>query len=285
MKLEYLEKEQGLIEEYIKRFGSDGHAEKAESVYDGVLDCKKYLESAYRICWVLKEPCHKGDEKFGGRSLTGNILARNELYPGVVGNSPAWQPMAYVAYSLLNGFEPYNSMDYISDDSKMAQSLNGIALINVNKMPANNRLNNNDIAEKYEYWKPILFWQLRQYDPHIIIFENTFKYFQEDLGIENREKRHEGHVDYVIKNNKIYLDAYHPAQTDIIRDVYIQNIINIVKTNIGKIEKSIDELTVFEIKTITGLPGRGWNDIHEISECLEIPESIVKIILEHKVVQ
>jgi hypothetical protein len=155
MKLEYLEKEQRLIEEYIERFGCDGNAEKTEPIYDGVVDCKKYLESAYRICWALKEPCHKGDGK----------------------------------------------MDYIRDDLKMAQSLNEPALINVNKMPANSHSNDNDIAEQYEHWKPILFWQLRQYDPHIIIFENTFKYFQEDLGIKNREKRHEGHVDYVAKNS------------------------------------------------------------------------------------
>jgi hypothetical protein len=247
MTFEYLKKEQGLIEEYTERFCSDKITKKSGPIYDGVVNCQKYLESKYRICWVLKEPYDEGNGKGGGWSLTHDILDQDELYPDVVGKSPTWQPMVYVTYSLLNEFIPYGSMNYIRDEPKMAQSLNEIALINVNKMPANSRSNDNDIAEKYEYWKPILFWQLKQYDPQIIIFGNTFQHFQEDLGIKNKEKRHKGTVDYILKNNKIYLHAYHPAQTVISRDDYVQDIINIVEANIGEIEKSINELSALDI--------------------------------------
>ncbi|GMO34622.1 MAG: hypothetical protein Ta2B_15050 [Termitinemataceae bacterium] len=237
MTLEYLEKEQELIETYIERFYSDKITKKASPIYDGVADCEKYLKSKYRICWVLKEPYDEGNGKGGGWSLTQDILAQEELYPDVIGKSHTWQPMVYVTYSLLNGFIPYNGgMDYIRDEPKMAQCLNEIALINVNKMPAETRSNDNDIAEKYEYSKPLLFWQLKQYDPQIIIFGNTFQHFQNDLGIKNSEKKHKGYVDYIVKNKQIYIHAYHPAQTAIIREDYVQNIISVVKENICEVE-------------------------------------------------
>lgn len=114
----------------------------------------------------------------------------------------------------------------------MAQCLNEIALINVNKMPASHRSNDTDIALKYEYWKPILFWQLKQYDPHIIIFGNTFQHFKDDLGIADTEIRHKNYVDYIVKNKKIYVHAYHPAQTQINREQYVQGILDVIKKNI-----------------------------------------------------
>ena len=81
-------------------------------------------------------------------------------------------------------------MSWIRDEPEMAQCLNEIVLVNVNKMPANHRSNDTDIALKYEYWKPILFWRLKQYDPQIIIFGNTFQHFKDDLGIADTEIRH-----------------------------------------------------------------------------------------------
>jgi hypothetical protein len=168
-------------------------------------------------------------------------------------------------------------MDYIRDESKMVQCLNEIVLINVNKMSANNRSNDADIAEKYQYWKPIIFWQLKQYEPQIIIFGDTFQFFQEDLGIEEKEKQHKGYVDYIIKGKRMYLHAYHPAQTQITREEYVQDIINVVKANITLIDKI--DVSLPDRETAMKLSKMAWNH-EEIASALKLSKEKVELILE-----
>ena len=222
--------EEELIEEYIYRF-YDKSKKDSEPIMDGIVDVEKYRKSKLKICWILKEPYCEGDGTGGGWSLTKDILLKKDFNPG---KSPTWQPMIYVTYSLLNNFIDYSNMDFIRDDPKMSNSLKSIAFINVNKMPGYTRSNDIDIAKKYQEWRPLLHWQLKIYDPQILIFGHTFKHFQKDLGIKNKEIKNDF---YVLKNNKIYIHAYHPAQTQITRDDYVQGIIDVVKNNIGTISQ------------------------------------------------
>ena len=232
MDIEYLRKEQDLINGYIYRF-CDKITKSKEPILDGIVNIEKYVKSKYKICWVLKEPY---DEDGGGWSLTNDILNQEALYPKFIGKSPTWQPMIYVTYSLLNDFIPYSNMDWLRDEPEMAQCLNEIALINVNKMPANPRSNDDDIAIKYEYWKPLLHWQLKQYDPQIIIFGNTFQHFQEDLKIKEKDLKNKKNVNYIVFEEKLFIHAYHPAQSIISREDYVQGIISTVKSNIDQIK-------------------------------------------------
>jgi hypothetical protein len=227
-----LEKEQKLIEVYINQF-YERNNENLKPITDGVIDAEKYLKSKFRICWVLKEPY---DDIGGGWSLTQDMLNQEQLYNKYIRGSKSWEPVVYVTYSLFNNFISYSDMSYISDQPEMAQCFNNIAYINMCKMPANTR-SNYDLSDKYEFWKPILHWQLKQYDPQIIIFGGTFPYFKKDLGITDDEIKNVSRINfnYAIKNNKMFLDVYHPAQTTITRDIYVQGIIDIVKENINKI--------------------------------------------------
>lgn len=234
MNIEYLEKEQELINGYVYRF-CDKITESAKPILDGVVNIEKYLNSKYRVCWVLKEPYDEDDRKGGGWSLTNDLLNQENLYQNVIGRSPTFQPMIYVTYSLLNGLMPYSDMDWIRDAPEMAQCLNQIALININKMPAAARSSEADLAAKYEYWKPILHWQLKQYDPQIIIFGNTFHHFQHDLKINDEELITTNNVNYVVKDKKLYAHAYNPAQIYIKREDYVQGLISVVKSNIDKL--------------------------------------------------
>jgi hypothetical protein len=232
--LERLTKEQELIEGYINNFVA---AETAKPITDGVVDVEKYLNSKPRICWVLKEAYCESGKGGGGWSLTGELLSGEHVYDEFIRGSPSrqtWEPVVYTTYALLHDFVAYGDMTRISDAPEMAQCLNNIALVNVGKMPGDTRSNDADIAAKYEFWKPILHWQLKQYDPQIVIFGNTFQYFQRDLGISDDERKQTGRETIcVVKNKKIYVWAYHPAQTIITRDDYVQQIINGVKENSG----------------------------------------------------
>jgi hypothetical protein len=232
MDLNELKYEQDKIEEYVDRF-YDKNDIHSEPILDGIVNEEKYLQSKYKIAWVLKEPYDEDDGTGGGWSLTKDILNQEELYPKVVGRSPTWQPMVYVTYSLLNNFLKYKDMEYIRDMPEMAQCLNQIALVNINKMPGFHRSNDDDIYEKYQNWKHILHWQLKIYNPQIVIFGNTFQFFSKDIGITDTEMKHGDCLDWILKDNKLFISAYHPAQTQISRDRYVQGIVDIVQKNMN----------------------------------------------------
>jgi hypothetical protein len=79
--------------------------------------------------------------------------------------------------------------------------------------------------------------QLKQYDPQIIIFGNTFHHFQNDLGIKDEELtnyyKDKKKPRYIVKNGKLYVDAYHPAvrPSTMPEADYVQSIIDIVEMN------------------------------------------------------
>jgi hypothetical protein len=235
MIVEELQKEQELIEEDIDRFCSDIKSEFGP-IYDGVGDIKKYLECKPRICWVLKEPYVKGDDK-GGWSLTGDYLNQEDRYPDIIESRPwkTWGPVTRATYGILNNM-PYSEIDK-KDNLEMIHCLKQIAVIEISKMPGKTKSKDSDLAQKYEYWKPILFRQLKQYDPQIIIFGYTFQHFQKDLEIRDEElTQHEHDIRYVVKNGKLYVDAYHPAQWQIPPTEYVQGIIDVVKMNENSIK-------------------------------------------------
>lgn len=202
--------------------------DKKEPIYDGIVDEKKYLNSKYKILWVLKEPYDEDDGTGGGWSLTKDLLSGKELYPNIVKGSHTFEPMVYITYSILNGLLKWNEMDYISEDENMAQVLNNIALINVNKMPARHTSKDFEIAEWYQLWKPVLLRQIQRYEPDIIIFGNTFMHFSGDLFIDEDEIINMDHTDYCIIGRKLYISAYHPAQRQVSREDYVNEIISIV---------------------------------------------------------
>ncbi|GHT72050.1 hypothetical protein FACS1894110_26200 [Spirochaetia bacterium] len=235
-----LAKEQNMIERYIDRFAKEKTTPDAEPMPDGVVDSQKYLEGKYRICWVLKEPYDKDYDagEGGGWSVTG-ALANRDAWSALI-RSSTYKPIIYVTHSLLNGLKSYSEVEKWFDENKeaAAECLSSIAVINISKMPGASNSNDADIAQKYEYWRPILFWQLRQYQPQIVIFGNTFQHFQADIGIKDEELiQGQGvsqEVIYVVKDHVLYIWAYHPAQMIITREKYVQGITNVVKLNLEK---------------------------------------------------
>ena len=233
--LEYIASEQSKMKEYTDRFSGKKTTSSAKPIYDGIINPEKYVKSKYRICWILKEPYDNdaGDNKGGGWSLSERI--NEKIFSGK--GSPTFEPMIYASYSLLNDFIPYSKMDDMGDNLNMVNFLKETALINVGKMPAKTRSIDSDISKKYEFWKPLLFWQLTVYNPQILIFGNTFQHFKNDLHIKDSEviERNSYPIHYTVKNNKIYLHAYHPAQTSTEKEAYIEGIRSVVKDNINKL--------------------------------------------------
>jgi hypothetical protein len=230
-------KEEELIAEDIDVLCQDMISDMAKPVYDGVVNVEKYMNGEkHRICWILKELYANDD---GGWYLC-----------DFVNDETRWREIAklsgrrqiYVTYGIINNFINYSEMDDINDAPEMVQCLKHIAIININKMPSGHTSNEADIARKYAHFKPVLFRQLKQYDPQIIIFGNTFHHFQNDLGIKDEELANyyndKKKPRYIVKNGKLYVDAYHLAvrPSTMIEADYVQSIIDIVEMNKENIE-------------------------------------------------
>ncbi|GHV76101.1 hypothetical protein AGMMS49942_09220 [Spirochaetia bacterium] len=235
-----LEKEEKLIRQSIRR-KYDKSNDNAAPLYDGVVDAEKYLSAKPKICWILKEPYDSDYPAYegGGWSIVKDYLGqdKDKLAPQLQA-SQTWRRITYVTYSILNKFLAYSKLSNIKEKPEMADALREIAAINVSKMPATSTSKDAAIKKKYEFWKPVLLRQLKSYDPQILIFGNTFKHFRVDLEIDDAEMKGDPKLYYVLKNNKLYLNAYHPGVRGytISEGDYCQGLIDVVKKNIKKLQ-------------------------------------------------
>ena len=80
-------------------------------------------------------------------------------------------------------------------------------------MPAYTTSQESELWGKYKLWKDILLRQIDLYDPEVIIFGNTFKYFKEDIITDKTIiPESEGFSDFYKLGNRLVIDAYHPGK-------------------------------------------------------------------------
>jgi hypothetical protein len=182
-----------------------------EPIYDGVYNIDTYLSKSPRIMWILKEPV---DEVENGKPSGGGWMIFDPMIKDHVKSSknPTWRRMIYTSYGIINQ-KAWNEMDWIRDDLSMVDILKQIAYINISKMPGNIKSEDNKIKKCYDLWHSILYEQIRVYDPQIIIFGNTFKFFKKDLLDSEVKpiKQVGGYLDVYEGNGALLFDAYHPS--------------------------------------------------------------------------
>ena len=198
---------------------------KGWPIYDGIFDIATYHSEQMRILWILKEPYDEPDSSGGGWSFA-QAFRKNGIS---FAKSRTFQPIIYVSYGILNGFLSYDQMDDITDDPEMAQVLKRIAFINVKKLPGSTSTPWEVLEEAYDQNRDILLKQIETCEPNVVIGGNTLSYFSADLGMHELEKHdHKVIVTYSSKD-RIYVDAYHPVQTQYSREMYVDSITNAVK--------------------------------------------------------
>ncbi len=203
----------------------------AEPITDGVYNAKEYLESNIKLLWLLKEPYCEGDGTGGGWDLVEEANSKKWFFPINAFKRPTWANMAYVSYSIIEDMS-YCDVPWINeDDYAVNKALLKVAHININKMPAGTRSNTNEVTNQYSIWKDIIFKQIQAINPEVIICGNTFSIIGKDLpGRElNRIEVSPGKwfISYE-HDSQLIIDAYHPAQTIIQREVYVDSIKTLV---------------------------------------------------------
>lgn len=218
--LEKMDKQLNLmIEDLAKKKGLSN--KNCEPVYDGLCCPELYLNSPLRVLWILKEPydeiCVKsGKPQGGGWSMPKDVFHPNgnnkDFRKGSTG-----QMIIYSTYGIINNKKWYE-MDYICDDVTMADVLHQIAYINLSKMPGLTSSKDGDLKKKYEIWKEVTLEQIKQYKPNVLIFGNTYKFFEDDLEqiaiVIKKEEPHEpsGNNFYYTQDNRIICDVWHPSK-------------------------------------------------------------------------
>ena len=106
--------------------------------------------------------------------------------------------------------------------------LKKIAYINVKKTGGGAVANDSELYEYYNTSKDLLFEQINEYSPDIIIFGGTYKFFKDDLNLGDLKSY--GSCDAISKDGRLYIDAYHPMYT-IEEETYFNDILKAVNQN------------------------------------------------------
>jgi hypothetical protein len=202
-------------------------------IYDGPVNAKRYWDAPIKIAWLLKEAYDEIDGKGGGWNYS-VLLDKDNLYEDFFrphASRATWHPIVYVSYGILKNFKLWDDMDYIRDDPKeMTSVIRDIAIVNVQKLPARNVAHTDfrDINKAFENHKHLLKRQLEILNPDIIIGASTLHLFNEIFEI-NDGANHKESITYYFKDKKLFIDAYHPAQTIICRETYVNDIVGAAK--------------------------------------------------------
>lgn len=199
----------------------------AEPIKDGVVDFDLYLASNPKILWILKEPYDEitdGVPSGGGWSITEHILS-----VGKFGNRPPFAPIAYITYSIFNGFPKWSGIRYVTEDQRVKEAIKRIAYINVSKMPALPRSGGTDFGSAYRENRDLLHKQINGVQPDVIIGGGTLHLFFNDWQLSAGDFSSAGSAAYCSRNGRLYIDAYHPSQTSVAYDIYVDDIVSIIK--------------------------------------------------------
>jgi hypothetical protein len=196
-------------------------------ITDGVVDEALYLATTPKILWILKEP-REVEVDAGGWSLTKDAIPRM-LKEGSIGDKGTFANMAWVTHSVLNGFQTWQQMPWVSNEPRVGESLRRIAYINISKLPGQKVSYMPLLQACYGHSKAMLLRQVEIIAPDIIIGGYTLPLFFNDFGLTQADFTQVSVVVSVChKNGRLYVDAYHPA-CRVGSEKYVDDIVTAIK--------------------------------------------------------
>ena len=190
---------------------------------DGILNPELYANSKIRIMWMLREPWFKGAWK----------LIQNEGVYSRIGASPTLQPMAYVTYSILNGYPNWSEMSYLRDKPEMAEVLRAIAYVNVKKCVGGTASDLGDIYSHFKMGEHILRFQVKQFKPDVVIGCNPFMHDVFTWDSSRSTPKNYSNLSYVSDAGQpLLIQSLHPSQRATNRADYIDPIIRLIEAEL-----------------------------------------------------
>lgn len=237
MEIDEFNKQNELIKNEILNLETD----EKEPILDGVINSEGWLKASPKILWLLKEAYDKENDGEGGWDLAEKFDEDNiysEFFQKKENRSKlTWYPIIYSSYCILNGIKCFDDVDWIHDKPEMVKVLKQIAFININKLAGDSTSNMSNLKGIFKENKTILEKQIKLYNPDIIIGCNTLDIYLNSLELETVSfMRSKSGTPYYLKNDKLYIDAYHPARIGISREnsvneEFVDDIIEIYREN------------------------------------------------------
>jgi hypothetical protein len=217
---------QVIEDELHNRINSIPHNNKLRPIPDGIMDFERYLASDKKVLLVLKEAHDTGEERGGW--LYKELFDDENIDRVINGSRSTFHPIIYSLFGIRNNGIQWAEIPDVRDDSQLKHLLKGIAIINLKKIPGETRSTWQDIKKNYSnVWKDIVLDQMKMYKPDIILFGGTFSFIAEDLNITRPQMIESGSLSYIRKDDVLYIDAYHPGQTKVKQEQYVNDIVNI----------------------------------------------------------
>jgi len=112
---------------------------------DGAIDPEVYYDARFRIVWLLMEAYGESTPVSDDPYYYNTILEENIWETFLKGHRSknTWTPIAYVSYSVLNNFWPYNGLDDINENPEVGDAILHTAIVNVKKHPGSSTSNFN----------------------------------------------------------------------------------------------------------------------------------------------
>jgi len=227
------------FEEIQKKISKEILEKDKNAIVDGIINYENYAEATTKILWVLKEPySDKTDwtyqQYLSISDIKGKIGTKEDTLKYEI-----FRRILYTSYGLINKIE-YSCLP-LAEEKSVYSIGEEIAYINIKKTGGGSQSDDQEIADAYAANEELLLKQIEEYDPNILIFGNTLKYFNleklkgkvEGKGWDLSQKK-KNIVDegtnnthfYPISKDKLCIHPYHPSYFIVSREVYCSEIIN-----------------------------------------------------------
>jgi hypothetical protein len=215
------------IEQLAKKF-------KKPPIFDGVVNEEKYQNSAIKIMWVLKDANSTGEvESYDLRDAINNLKTDYGIRKGW---EKTFSNIIYVTNGILNQKE-WDDIPFPKNEPEIVDILKQIAYVNIKKVGGGSQSVESELQEHFEKSKKLLLDQIEEFNPDVIIFGNTYRFFKNDLGLNQMNIFGTCHA--TAKSDRIYIDAYHPNAKISGKDYFVDILkaYNIFKKQIDNIDK------------------------------------------------
>lgn len=176
---------------------------------DGIVNFEKYSKTFPKILWILKEVNHDGDlENWDMTKILQDIKTDCGIEKGF---EKTFAPIVYLSYGIINN-KTWSEIPYHYDEPSIIDVLSQIAYINVKKTAGGSTIHYSSLERAYEENKKMLFEQINEINPDIIIYGGTHYLFEVDN-------------ETFLKNRKVkHISAYHPAQRSMSHEAYYDEV-------------------------------------------------------------
>lgn len=176
---------------------------------DGIVNNDKFLKTSPKILWVLKEVNHEGSlENWDMTKILQDIKAEYGIEKGF---EKTFAPIVHLSFGIINK-KTWSEVPYHYDDPTIIDILSQIAYINVKKTSGGPNIHNSSLEKAYELNRDLLFNQINEINPDLIIYGGTYHLFENDIET------------LLVNKNTKHIPAYHPAQRTISHEEYYNEV-------------------------------------------------------------